>query len=72
MLSKLLAAGHSDAELTEEIFLHCLSRFPTDEEDARVVELLSQIEDGDAAEKRLVVEDVFWSLLSTREFLFNH
>lgn len=71
-VSKLLAAGHSDAELTEEIFLHCLSRFPIDEEKSRVVELLSQVEDGDADEKRLVVEDVFWSLLSTREFLFNH
>ncbi len=71
-VSKLLAAGHSNAELTEEIFLHCLSRFPTDAEKARVVELLGQIDEGDAGEKRLVVEDVFWSLLSTREFLFNH
>ena len=71
-VSKLLSAGHSDAELTEEIFLHCLSRLPTNEELTRVVELLSQVPDEDAAEKRLVVEDVFWSLLSTREFLFNH
>ena len=71
-ISKLLAAGHSDAELTEEIFLHCLSRFPTDAEKTRVVELLGQVAETDADEKRLVVEDVFWSLLSTREFLFNH
>ena len=71
-VSKLLAAGHSDAELTDEIFLQCLSRFPTDEEKTRVVELLGQVEAADADEKRLVVEDVFWSLLSTREFLFNH
>jgi hypothetical protein len=71
-VSKLLAAGHSNAELTEEIFLHCLSRFPSDAEKARVVELLGQIDEGDAEEKRLLVEDVFWSLLSTREFLFNH
>ena len=71
-VSRLLAAGHSDVELSEEIFLHCLSRFPTEEEKTRVVELLGQIDEGDAEEKRLVVEDVFWSLLSTREFLFNH
>lgn len=71
-VSKLLAAGHSDVELAEEIFLHCLSRFPTNEENTRVVELLSQVPNEDATEKRLVVEDVFWSLLSTREFLFNH
>jgi hypothetical protein len=71
-VSKLLAAGHSDAELTDEIFLHILSRFPTDEEKTRVVELLGQTPADDVAEKRFVVEDVFWSLLSTREFLFNH
>ncbi|NQV26457.1 MAG: DUF1553 domain-containing protein [Rhodopirellula sp.] len=71
-VSKLLAAGHSDAELTEEIFLHILSRFPTDAEKNQVVKLLEQVPDDDADEKRLVVEDVFWSLLSTREFLFNH
>ncbi|MFT5327302.1 MAG: hypothetical protein ACI8P0_005191 [Planctomycetaceae bacterium] len=71
-VSKLLAAGHSAPELTDEIFLQILSRYPTDEEKKRVVELLSQVPDEDAAEKRLVVEDVFWSLLSTREFLFNH
>lgn len=71
-VEKLLAAGHSDSKLAEEIFLHCLSRFPTEKEKSNVVELLSQVPDGDADEKRLVVEDVFWSLLSTREFLFNH
>ena len=71
-VSKLLAEGHSAADLTDEIFLHALSRFPTDEEKTRAVELLSQVPDEDATEKRLVVEDVFWSLLSTREFLFNH
>lgn len=71
-VSKLLAAGHTDAGLTDEIFLHILSRFPTGEEKTRVVELLGQMPADDVAEKRLVVEDVFWSLLSTREFLFNH
>ncbi|MDA0919891.1 MAG: DUF1549 domain-containing protein [Planctomycetota bacterium] len=71
-VSQLLAAGHSDADLTDEIFLHTLSRFPIVEEKTRVVELLSQVPGEDAAEKRLVVEDIFWSLLSTREFLFNH
>lgn len=71
-VSKLLAEGHSDEQLTEEIFLHTLSRLPTDAEKASVVELLSQTPDNAAEEKRLVVEDIFWSLLSTREFLFNH
>tara|TARA_R110002072_G_scaffold179059_1_gene335047 strand:+ start:100500 stop:102935 length:2436 start_codon:yes stop_codon:yes gene_type:complete len=71
-VSKLLAAGHSSADLTDEIFLYALSRFPTEEEKSRIVELLSQTPDENTTEKRLVVEDIFWSLLSTREFLFNH
>jgi hypothetical protein len=71
-ISKLLAAGHSDEELTDEIFLQILSRFPTAAEKTGVVELLEQTPADDADERRLVVEDIFWSLLSTREFLFNH
>ena len=71
-VSKLLSAGHSADELTDEIFLNILSRFPTDTERKEVVELLGQVPVDNAEARRLVVEDIFWSLLSTREFLFNH
>ncbi|MDA0284443.1 MAG: DUF1553 domain-containing protein [Planctomycetota bacterium] len=71
-ISQLLAIGHSDEELTDEIFLLILSRFPTDAEKKQIVELLKQTPAGDSEQKRLVIEDIFWSLLSTREFLFNH
>ena len=30
------------------------------------------IEAAPEAEKRLALEDLFWSLLSSKEFLFNH
>ena len=71
-ISQLLEKGHSDEELTDEIFLLILSRFPTDAEKMQIVELLKQTPAGDSEQKRLVIEDIFWSLLSTREFLFNH
>ena len=56
-------------ELVDEIFLTTLSRFPSDHEKTEIVKLL---ESTPAAEQRVVLEDVVWGILSTREFLFNH
>lgn len=55
--------------MIEQAYLVALSRFPTDHEMQR---LLAVINETNAAERRLVVEDLFWSILSSREFLFNH
>lgn len=67
-IDKLLAADLSDAQLIEEAYLICLSRYPGPEEKQRLLKLMQAAE----VEKRIVVEDLFWSLLSSREFLFNH
>ena len=66
---QLLARGASHAEIVEEAYLASLSRYPTDDERAAVLEVLDA---APAEERRLVVEDLFWSLLSGKEFLFNH
>ena len=71
-VGKLLASKMSSAEIIDDIFLNCLSRHPTERERSQILEVLSGISEDDANEKRLVYEDIFWSLLSTREFLFNH
>lgn len=60
--------GKSDEEILENAFLLCLSRFPTDEERASLLPMLAEGED----DRRIRVEDLFWSLMTTREFLFNH
>src|SRR5258708_25270779 len=69
-VEQLLASGKSDAALAEEIYLLALSRPPTDPERAGISKVLAEA--TSPAEKRLVVEDVFWSVMSSREFLFNH
>jgi hypothetical protein len=69
-VDQLLAGGKSDAELAEEIFLLALSRPPTESERAGVSKALAEA--TSPAEKRPIVEDVFWSVMSSREFLFNH
>ena len=68
-LLKLRAAGMSEAALLDEIYLSCLARFPTESERANLLELLPPAGTGD---EREVLEDVFWAIVSSREFLFNH
>ncbi|MCE9608260.1 MAG: DUF1549 and DUF1553 domain-containing protein [Planctomycetia bacterium] len=69
VVGKALAAGKTDLAMLEEVFLAALSRNPTPAERDRLVKELGAIS---AAEKRAAWEDVYWSILSSKEFLFNH
>ncbi|MBI1313228.1 DUF1553 domain-containing protein [bacterium] len=71
-LTALLASEKSDEEVVDEVFRLCLARKPTEKERNETVAVLNAIPDSDAEQKRIVLEDVFWSVMSTREFLFNH
>jgi len=71
-LTALLASEKTDAEIVDEVFQLCLARKPTDQERTESIAVLSAVPEGDADQKRIVLEDVFWSVMSTREFLFNH
>jgi hypothetical protein len=66
-VQELLDAGKSPAEVVEHIYIACLSRKPTAEEMEKLGPIL-------AAEPnpRNAVDDVFWAVLNSREFLFNH
>ncbi len=66
-VTELLAL--SDAKLIEEAYLLTLSRFPTDREHAAFTAVFQQAK---PEERREVVEDLFWSLMTSREFLFQH
>ena len=55
-------------EVIDELYLGTLSRFPTDEERTLLVTELKNA----GGERRTVVEDIFWSVLNTKEFLFNN
>jgi len=68
-VDKLLDSGLSNYRLIEEIYLSTLSRYPTDNEMSQLMPLLSA-SSRDA--KRLALEDLLWSILSSREFMFNH
>jgi hypothetical protein len=68
-LERLLAANMTDAQIVDEAYLSALSRFPTEAEKHKLAKMLAE---APAAEKRATVEDLFWSILSSKEFLFNH
>lgn len=68
-LLQLRHNGLSDEALVDEIYLTCFSRFPTPEKREELLKFLTPV---GSADERATIEDIFWGLMSTREFLFNH
>ncbi len=68
-LDKLMKEFDDDKELIRQAYLVALCREPTDIESENLATAMSEAEDG---QRRELVEDLFWSLMSSREFLFNH
>ena len=67
-VSKQLEANLPAEQLAEELFLTALSRFPTDAEKQKLLAVLSAAPEN---ERRQTLEDLYWSVLSSKEFLFN-
>lgn len=68
-LAKLLATNPAPEQLVREAWLLCLGRPPTERERAEFVRALTE---APSDQRREVAEDLFWSLLTSREFLFQH
>jgi hypothetical protein len=58
-----------NAALLDEAYLLCLARPPSANERKR---LLAVFANTPATERRAIVEDLFWALMTSREFLFQH
>jgi hypothetical protein len=67
VIAKALAAKHAPSQIIEELYLRCLSRRPNRMELINLCTLVNE-----AADKQKALEDVFWAILNSREFLFNH
>jgi hypothetical protein len=66
-LAKLLKEKMTDAQMIEELFLATLSRRPSAATLAKITKSLGV---GDDREE--VFRDLFWALLNSKEFSFNH
>ncbi|MBT6723965.1 MAG: DUF1553 domain-containing protein, partial [Planctomycetaceae bacterium] len=69
-IEKLFSQKTSAAVAVKTAYLDALSREPTELELQRLVAILDS--EANLAEKRLVLEDLYWSLLTSKEFIFNH
>lgn len=69
IVSSLLKSKKSDREIIEQLYLSTLTRMPTSEETNQLLDYLKELDD---AQRNLVHQDIFWSLLNSKEFIFNH
>ena len=75
----MIEKGLTEEAILEELFLAALSRYPSDREKEAILvtlhefnpEEVSRPEDG-KKQRRQLYEDLFWAILTGREFLFNH
>jgi hypothetical protein len=67
VVERLLADGKTPAQVVEDLYIRCLCRQPTAKESENLASILA----AEADQKR-ALEDIFWALLNSREFLFNH
>jgi len=68
-LEQQLKANLSDAQLVENAYLSAVSRFPSENEKSEIAKIFFETP---AQEKRQLLEDLYWGLISSKEFLFNH
>jgi hypothetical protein len=68
-VESIMASGQPNYRIIEELYLAALSRYPTDRE---LTELLGVLNGTSDADKRPALEDMYWAVLSSREFMFNH
>ena len=66
LCTQLAKSGKPSDETVDEIFLRTFSRLPRPEERAEAVSLLDT-----AKEKQPVIEDLVWTLMNSKEFLFS-
>jgi hypothetical protein len=65
----LAASGQPDYRVIEEVYLAALTRYPTDAEMQALLDVLAATP---VDEQEAAIEDLYWSVLSSREFLFQH
>ncbi len=67
VIEELLKDDATPQQALERLYVRCLSRHPTDQE---LKDLLTTV--GAAPNPKTGLEDVFWAILNSREFVFNH
>jgi hypothetical protein len=67
LIQQLMKSKKLPADQLTELYVRCLARKPSKEELDALLPTL-----GEKAKQAQTLEDIFWALLNSREFLFNH
>jgi hypothetical protein len=67
VVKKLLQQGEKPDQVIENLYFRCLGRKPTEKEAAQLKAFFTP-----DAKPAQVLNDIFWSLLNAKEFVFNH
>ncbi|MGV3483055.1 MAG: DUF1549 and DUF1553 domain-containing protein, partial [Planctomycetaceae bacterium] len=67
-ISRLMEAGKTNDQIVDHLFLAALSRRPSTEEKASILPVMNEY----GEDRRVAIEDAYWSLLASTEFTFNH
>jgi len=73
IIGEALKTKKPPQEIVEDLYIRCFGRKPTEEEWSSVRAQLPGDDDKKKAEDtKKVLDDVFWALLNSEEFMFNH
>ncbi|MBC7852445.1 MAG: DUF1553 domain-containing protein [Pirellulaceae bacterium] len=67
VVAELVAAGKTPPQVIETLYIRALSRKPDQPEMVKLMAVVTSAENPQAG-----LEDVFWAVLNSREFVFNH
>jgi len=68
VVAKMITEKKTDREIIDDLFLRVFGRMPKEKELATIQQSLASA--GDA--RQAAHEDLFWALLNSKEFFFNH
>ena len=67
LIERSLAEGKMPEQIVEDLYVRCLTRLPTESEKQKLGEAIAASKDV-----KVTLEDTFWALMNSREFVFNH
>jgi len=70
LVKTMIQQKKSPEEIIDYLYTACLSRPPTTKEKQKLIVYLNGIDDPKIRTE--ILEDIFWALLNSKEFIFNH